>query len=115
MKRQWEWVAFSLVAALALSGCWYYETYPTGYGAGYSSYGSVIVEAPPAAVYEDPLWSSRPDPYHSWVPGHWRWTSHGYRWVPGRWVSSPYAGAVWVPGHYRRVHGGWAWVDGHWR
>ncbi len=22
-----------------------------------------------------------------WVPGHYRWNGHRYRWVPGRWVK----------------------------
>ena len=65
MKKSLGWATVSLLAMVAMSGCWYYESYPIGYSAGYTAGGGVIVEAPPSAVYEDPLWSARPDPYHS--------------------------------------------------
>ncbi len=50
-----------------------------------------------------------------WVPGYYRWTGHGQRWVEGRWERPPRPGQVWVPGRRERRGGGSVWVEGYWR
>jgi hypothetical protein len=50
-----------------------------------------------------------------WVPGYYRWTGHGYRYVSGRWLRPPRAGQVWVPGYRAHRNGGYVWIEGYWR
>lgn len=76
---------------------------------GYARYGPAPPPPPPGATVRGP---------HAgmvWIPGYWRWTKHGYRWVEGRWVRPPRPGMVWVPGYRAHRHGGYVWVEGYWR
>ena len=50
-----------------------------------------------------------------WIPGYYRWTGRGYRWVQGRWVRPPRNGQVWMPGYRASRPGGYIWVEGYWR
>jgi hypothetical protein len=50
-----------------------------------------------------------------WQSGYWSWRRHGWVWVSGRYVASPYPHAVWAPGRWTDRHGRWVWLPGHWR
>jgi hypothetical protein len=75
----------------------------------YHSYGPPPPPPPPGAMV------AHGHAGRVWIPGYYRWTGHGYRWVPGRWARPPRPGMVWVPGYRAYRHGVYVWVEGYWR
>src|SRR5262245_8025703 len=67
---------------------------------------------PPASIHQ-----VRPSARRGfvWQDGYYRWSGNRYRWVDGRFVRPPFAGARWTPGRWNNSRRGWYWTGGHWR
>ena len=67
---------------------------------------------PPAPIHQ-----VRPvrRPGFVWQNGFYRWDGRRYRWVDGRFVRPPFAGARWRPGRWNNSRRGWYWTGGVWR
>lgn len=68
-----------------------------------------VPEQPDAVIIEKP---AAPSPDVVWVADEWRWDGTTYVLVPGHYVS--HRGAF-VPGHWKHTKKGHKWVRGHWR
>jgi hypothetical protein len=55
-----------------------------------------------------------PSPFHSWMPGHWRYLGGTWVWARGRWAEAPEGGRSWQAGHWERRSYGYVWVPGYW-
>jgi hypothetical protein len=100
MKRMFGIIAFAL-ALSPMAGC---------AARGYHRFGPPPPPPPPREAMVGRFHAGR-----VWIPGHYRWTGHRYRWVQGRWAKPPHHGQVWVPGYRAHRRGGYVWVEGRWR
>lgn len=84
------------------------------FSSGCASRVVYVHKGPPPLKVE--VKSPPPHPRAVWIPGHWGWNKHSYRyvWVPGHWEIKP-KGKVWVSGYWKQTPRGWVWVRGHWR
>ena len=107
LKRSALALAFAAGLAVAgFSGAAEAGNVRVGIAIGYAPY------APPQSRHEYiPRHQSR---YDVWQPGHWQWTGHRYRWVPGHYIRAPYRGARWQDGRWDHRGNGYAWTDGRW-
>lgn len=72
----------------------------------------IVVMPPPAPLQEYVV--LMPQPGYAWVGGEWAW-NHGWYWIPGRVVMTPYANAYWIPGTWSHGPHGYYRTPGRWK
>ena len=76
--------------------------------------GTVVVQPPPPAVYQEVIYPA-PGPDYVWIGGCWTWYGGRWCWSHGRWAYPPHHGAYWYGGRWEQHGGSHVWIGGFWR